>query len=462
MRASLLLRGRVPGGLVAAAELGAREHLEPERCTYHGRVLRAGGYTVLQYWLFFVFNDWRSTFAGVNDHEGDWELVCVYLADQDDRADEDDRADDEDGRPVPRWVAASSHDHAGDELRRRWDYPLLTRDGDHPVVFSGAGSHSMAFVPDDYVVSVTLPALRRAVDVVTRIWRLVAPWSRATPSPGAFALPFLDYKRGDGVTVGPGHPTPWEVVRIDDTLPWVRDYRGLWGLDTLDVFGGERAPAGPRYDRGCTVRRSWADPLGWAGLQKVAPHDADHLTALRVHVDELAAELDRLDTTIATERMALCALAAQVRSLDGHAELAAPLALRRAELAVRERALLATAGQRAQLATEIDAHLDHLAHPAPEAPDGHLRGSAPPRPSVRRPRFLKVWAAVSTPPARVDDRGAAHRPAVGLPHQPRRVRRAVPRRRGGGPRAAGLLPRRPRPDRGNRHGRRRGRGGAAP
>jgi hypothetical protein len=189
MRASLLLRGRVPGGLVAAAELGAREHLEPERCTYHGRVLRAGGYTVLQYWLFFVFNDWRSTFAGVNDHEGDWELVCVYLADQDDRADEDDRADDEDGRPVPRWVAASSHDHAGDELRRRWDYPLLTRDGDHPVVFSGAGSHSMAFVPDDYVVSVTLPALRRAVDVVTRIWRLVAPWSRATPSPGCVRSP---------------------------------------------------------------------------------------------------------------------------------------------------------------------------------------------------------------------------------------------------------------------------------
>jgi hypothetical protein len=80
-RASLLVRGRVPGGLVAAAELAVREHLEPGRCAYHGRVVRVGGYTVLQYWLFYVFNDWRSTFAGVNDHEADWELVCVYLAD---------------------------------------------------------------------------------------------------------------------------------------------------------------------------------------------------------------------------------------------------------------------------------------------------------------------------------------------------------------------------------------------
>lgn len=267
LRLSLLLRGRVPGGLVAAAELAAREHLDPGRCTYHGRVVRTGGYVVLQYWLFSVFNDWRSTFAGVNDHEGDWELVCVYLADAPGGAD---------GRLQPRWVAVSSHDHHGDDLRRRWDDPHLIREGDHPVVVAGAGSHSMAFVPDDYVVSVTLPALRRVLDVVTRVWRGLAPWSRRRPSAAAFALPFLDYVRGDGTVVGPGRPIPWDAVVIDDATPWVRDYRGLWGLDTLDVFGGEHAPAGPRYDRGGEVRRSWADPLGWVGLQKVAPSEQDH------------------------------------------------------------------------------------------------------------------------------------------------------------------------------------------
>ena len=42
-------------------------------------MLRNGGYTVLQYWYFYPMNDWRSTFAGVNDHEADWETISVYL-----------------------------------------------------------------------------------------------------------------------------------------------------------------------------------------------------------------------------------------------------------------------------------------------------------------------------------------------------------------------------------------------
>jgi hypothetical protein len=399
LRVSLLLRGRVPGGLVAAAELAARAHLEPGRCTYHGRVVRDGGWTVLQYWFFYAFNDWRSTFAGINDHEADWELVCVYLAPDDDADGGPGASDGRAGRLVPRWVAASSHDDSGDALRRRWDDPRLTRVDGHPVVFAGAGSHAMAFVPDDYLVSVTLPALRRVLDVVTRIWRTVAPWSRATPDAGAFALPFLDYKRGDGPAVGPGGPKSWEVVPVDDAVPWVRDYRGLWGLDTHDVFGGERAPAGPRYDRGGTVRRSWADPLGWAGLQKVPSREADHRRVLQEHVARLADELTRLDATIAARRAGLHALAAQVRALDGRADLRATRAARGTELAAEERALLGTAAERTRLADEIAAYREHLAHAAVEAPDAHLGSTATraARKQVRRPRFLTVWAAVSTP-----------------------------------------------------------------
>lgn len=40
----------------------------------------------LQYWFVYAMNDWRSTFSGVNDHEADWELVMVYLAEQEDAA----------------------------------------------------------------------------------------------------------------------------------------------------------------------------------------------------------------------------------------------------------------------------------------------------------------------------------------------------------------------------------------
>ena len=46
----------------------------------------------------------------------------------------------------------------------------------------------------------------------------------------------------------------------------MRDYRGLWGLDTGDRLAGERAPAGPKYTRTGTVRQSWNDPLGFVGL----------------------------------------------------------------------------------------------------------------------------------------------------------------------------------------------------
>ena len=108
IRASLLLRGKVAAGLAAAAEVAYRERLESDRFTYYGRVVRDGGYLVLQYWFFYAMNDWRSTFAGVNDHEADWEMVTVYLAEGR-------------GRPArAAWVAFSTHDVA----RRRPPSPL--------------------------------------------------------------------------------------------------------------------------------------------------------------------------------------------------------------------------------------------------------------------------------------------------------------------------------------------------
>jgi hypothetical protein len=347
-------------------------------------VLRDGGYVVLQYWFFYVFNDWRSTFAGINDHEADWELVTVYLAD--------------DGEvPVPRWVAASCHDHSGDELRRAWDDPGLLREGDHPVIFAGAGSHAGAFAPSDMVVSVDLPILRRVVEGSARLVRRLVPLARWTPQQGAFGLPFLDYMRGDGTTVGPGGDRAWDAHVVTDSTAWVRDYRGLWGLDTHDVLGGERAPAGPRYERGGRVRASWADPLGWAGLRKEPPSDAVAEEDLREQIKSLDSRVRALDLAVAAEHATLRRAAVELRSLSaGSGGMHASVAAKRTALRQSERALAELSAERTRVADEREIHRAHLADPAAYRGGVPLTVAEPARPSGR-PRLLRAWGALSTP-----------------------------------------------------------------
>ena len=78
---ALLARGRVPGEAVEEALADYQRIMgSEERYSYHGRVVRQEGWIVLQYWLFYAFNDWRSGYYGANDHEADWEKVFVYLS----------------------------------------------------------------------------------------------------------------------------------------------------------------------------------------------------------------------------------------------------------------------------------------------------------------------------------------------------------------------------------------------
>lgn len=387
-RASLLLRGKVSAGVAAAAEVIYREQLEADRFTYYGRVVRDGGYVCLQYWFFYAMNDWRSTFGGVNDHEADWEMVTVYLAER------------EDSPPQPAWVAYSSHDHEGDDLRRRWDDPELVREGDHPVVFPGAGSHSGAFVPGDYVISIDPPPLRKAIAIARRLQRLLAPWRDETRIAAGFGIPFIDYARGDGVAIGPGHEAEWSPALIDDDTPWVRDYRGLWGLDTEDRFGGERAPSGPRYERDGTVRMSWANPLGWAGLLKVPPRDDLAAELLAERIEVLERELSALDKKIAAGRAALRSLVVETRSLESHHYARALAHSRRVAVEEQGNALNEQIATRTRLAEELRTHLDTGTRRLPvEPPQLHIRRQHGPRgeEQQRRTRFLRLWAVVSTP-----------------------------------------------------------------
>ena len=172
--ASLLLRGTVPGGTAAAAQVKyARARADDPRLVYYGRVVRAGGWIALQYLYFYFMNDYRSTFHGANDHEADWEQVFVYL-------------DDAPTGPRPVWIAAAAHDFVGDELRRRWDDPTLEKVGDHPVLYAGAGSHASYFERGEYVTEIPLPGLRGVrglLEAVRSFWRE----SLRQPDPGDLA-----------------------------------------------------------------------------------------------------------------------------------------------------------------------------------------------------------------------------------------------------------------------------------
>ena len=380
MRLSLLLRGRVPGGTAAAAELQCRPGVDPASCPYYGRVTRDRGYVALQYWFFYAMNDWRSTFGGVNDHEADWEQVTVFLPDPPDSS----------ARPA--WVAFSSHDEVGDDLRRRADDPDLEWRDTHPVVYAGAGSHSGAYLPGDYLVTAEPTALKGLLAALRRVSRLLLPWTR-TDEHTALGIPFIDYHRGDGPAVGPGEARNWEPVLVDDETPWVRDYRGLWGLDTGDPFGGERAPAGPRYERGGSVRLCWSDPVGWAGLDKEAPSEAagrqiaaDRITELDAELAAATAEANARGDELRRAHIGFQALrSAGLRRNPG-------------ELTALESAVRAARERRQALAEEREVLAAAVAHQLPRPdPHAHLRHRALPNadPVHTRSRVLRVWSSVS-------------------------------------------------------------------
>ena len=283
---SLLARGRVPGGTTGRAEQQYRQKMaEDPRYVYYGRVIHDAGYTILHYLFFYVMNDWRSSFHGVNDHESDWEQIFVYLSQEEESY-------------TPRWVAFAAHDFSGDDLRRRWDDPDLQKvDEDHVVVNAGAGSHAAYVLPGEYLMHIepaAIKPLKRAIRPVRQFLADILNNSSSTlvdTDAPLVALAFVDYARGDGVAIGPGQPLTWTPEILSDDLPWVSAYRGLWGLDTRDPIGGERAPAGPKFDRDGTVRHAWRDPLGWAGLDKV-PAPASLETEITATINALQQEAD--------------------------------------------------------------------------------------------------------------------------------------------------------------------------
>jgi hypothetical protein len=396
---TLLARGRVPGDTSVGAYLQyeclMQEH---EHYSYYGRVVRQGDWIVLQYWFFYAFNNWRSGFLGVNDHEADWEMISLYLY------------ENRDGIVHPDWIAYASHDFQGDDLRRRWDDPDVEKVGEHPIVYAGAGSHASYFRRGEYMTEITLPfmtPLVRIIDQIRTFWRELlkqyqheALQSDKQSSFNLFRIPFIDYARGDGVVIGPGQAKTWEPPRLLDPPPdWALHYRGMWGLYTKDPLSGENAPAGPCYNRDGSTRKAWYDPVGWAGLSKVLPppQKLAHAQARRV---ETATCQVQLRQKISEKHALLTGLSTEVNAMQGQPHLKDQYQAHKAQIAKLEAELSALRGALNGCETMmhvLDRYIARLEAGYQGPSRSHIQHAHVPVSNVdlRYGRLAEMWASLS-------------------------------------------------------------------
>ena len=179
--------------------------------TTYARVVTEPGHPgklALQYWFFYLFNDFNNT------HEGDWEMIQL-LFDADDAEQALTRS--------PTEVGYSAHEGAE---RARWgeDDKLEIVDGTHPVVYPGAGSQANKF--------------RSAL--------------------------YLGRSASEGVgcddTTGPHEEVRPAVVTVPDDraaylaeFPWLA-FGGRWG---------ERQPAFFNGPTGMNLKTQWTKPITW-------------------------------------------------------------------------------------------------------------------------------------------------------------------------------------------------------
>jgi hypothetical protein len=315
---SMLVRGRAPAATAHIAEQLTRQiQAGQPRHVYYGRVVRDSGWICLNYWFFYHYDDWRTGFDGVNDHEADWENLSVYLYES------------AEGCLHPEWVVFSCHDFTGNDLRRRWDdhEQLEIVGGTHPVAYVGGGSHAHYYRPGEYIIESAIPWLNRfepASRLARQAWRKIfgdTLYDDASDKP-LFVIPFVEYARGDGVSIGPGQPYEWQCELLDPAPRWLTDYHGMWGLFVRDPVGGENAPAGPMYNRDGQPRASWYAPLAYAGLD-TAPTPANATAALSVQRHSLAERQHTLSTLIAAKAHDLQVAGEQLSAMAGFAHLKA-------------------------------------------------------------------------------------------------------------------------------------------
>ncbi len=160
----------------------------------------------LQYWFYWYFNDWN------NKHESDWEGVTLQF-----------QAASIEEALASTPIAVGYSQHEGGE-RATWDDDKLARDGDHPVVYSSAGSHASYYGEAVYL--------------------------------GRGASEGF----GCDTTTGPSDRVVADVVVLPDSvddpndpLAWL-GFNGRWGERQGGPFNGPTGPA---------AKARWLDPAPW-------------------------------------------------------------------------------------------------------------------------------------------------------------------------------------------------------
>jgi len=281
---------------------------------YYGRVLHetdsaSNQWTILQYHFFYAFNDWRLAANGMNHHEGDWELVAVYLKNDE-----------------PYAVLFSQHGAGNIE---KWEAVNVVIEGHgkkttHPLVYVALGSHAnyskpeVIRSPNMYKTGKIQRFLFWADGLIHYIFLLLNPSQKARQialneiaarqsavlAEDVFAelrdeedhymasLP-MEMATGDGFRIGcrkvhlhehtlksasylkrnksdrktmhPKNPE-WRRELLNSEPDWVQ-YKGLWGVKSWLME--ESGPPGPKWDRpikdqvGVNERRRWGKPLDW-------------------------------------------------------------------------------------------------------------------------------------------------------------------------------------------------------
>ena len=167
------------------------------------------GKLALQYWLFYVYNDWN------NLHEGDWEMVQLVFEARDAR---------EALSREPVSIGYSQHE--GAEGASWGEEKLELVDGRRPVVYPAAGSHANFF--DDALHVGSSGEQGVGCDDTQGPHRELRPAVKTIPS---------------------------ETAAARDAFPWI-GFEGRWGELQEAFFNG---PTGPN------AKLQWTEPIQWSG-----------------------------------------------------------------------------------------------------------------------------------------------------------------------------------------------------